>query len=141
MGIKRLYRFIDHTADLGIVVRGEDPKRLFVNASLALMDIVAGPTSARAQARRVIDLTGDDWPDLMVNWLREILYLWNGEAYLVNDVHIMELSEKRLHAEVAMEAYQTDIHAIKTEVKAVTYHQIAVGPANDEWEARIIFDT
>ena len=141
MEIKTVYRFIDHTADLGIVVRGEDPKRLFKNAALALVDIVVSPTSERAQARRMIDLTGDDWPDLMVNWLREILYLWNGEAYLVNDVHMMDLSEKRLRAEVALEAYQADIHTIKTEVKAVTYHQIKVGPTNGEWEARIIFDT
>ena len=141
MEIKTVYRFIDHTADLGIVVRGEDPKRLFVNAALALVDIVVGPTSARAQARRMIDFTGDDWPDLMVNWLREILYLWNGEAYLVNDVHMTDLSEKRLRADVALEAYQADIHTIKTEVKAVTYHQIKVGPINGEWEAQIIFDT
>ena len=44
MGIKTLYRFIDHTADLGIVVRGEDPKELFRNAALALVDIVVEPT-------------------------------------------------------------------------------------------------
>jgi SHS2 domain-containing protein len=141
MGIKRLYRFIDHTADLGIVVRGKDPKGLFRNAALALVDIVGGPTVSRPQATRNIDITGDDWPDLMVNWLREILYLWNGEACLVNDVHMKELSEKRLHAEVAMEAYQPDIHTIKTEVKAVTYHQVKMGPIDGEWEAQIIFDT
>ena len=141
MGIKSLYRFIDHTADLGIVVRGENPKGLFRNAALALIDIVGGPTVSRPQATHIIDITGDDWPDLMVNWLREILYLWNGEAYLVSGVHMMDLSEQRLRAEVALEAYQPDIHTIKTEVKAVTYHQIKVGPANGEWEAQIIFDT
>jgi SHS2 domain-containing protein len=141
MGVKSLYRFIDHTADLGIVVRGKDPKRLFRNAARALVDIVVGSKVVRPQATRIIDVKGDDWPDLMVNWLREILYLWNGEAYLVNDVHMMDLSEKGLRAEVALEAYQPDIHAIKTEVKAVTYHQIKVGPTNGEWEAQIIFDT
>jgi SHS2 domain-containing protein len=141
MAIKTSYRFIDHTADLGIVVRGVDPKSLFKNTALALVDIIVDAKVPGSQEKKAIDVTGDDWADLMVNWLREILYLWNGEEYLVKDVTVIELSEKQLRAEVALEAYQPQIHTIKTEIKAVTYHQIQVGPANGEWEARIIFDT
>ena len=138
---KTSYRFIDHTADLGILVRGEDPKALFRNTALALFDIIADSKAPGPQEKKILNITGDDWADLMVNWLREVLYLWNGEECLVKDVSVIELSEKRLRAEAALEAYQPEIHSIKTEIKAVTYHQIHVGPINGEWEARIIFDT
>ncbi|MBW2646871.1 MAG: archease [Deltaproteobacteria bacterium] len=141
MAKKTSYRFIDHTADLGIVVRGEDPKSLFKNTALALFDIIADSKAPGPQEKKILNITGDDWADLMVNWLREVLYLWNGEEYLVKDATVIELSEKSLRAEVALEAYQPQIHTVKTEVKAVTYHQAYVGPANGEWEARIIFDT
>jgi SHS2 domain-containing protein len=41
MGIESSYRFVDHTADLGIVVRARDIKGLFRNAALAVFDIIA----------------------------------------------------------------------------------------------------
>ena len=141
MGIEGSYRFVDHTADLGIVVRAGDAKGLFENAALALFDIIADSKGPGREEKKVINVIGEDLEDLMINWLREILYLWNGEEYLVQDVAVLELSERRLRAEVAVESYEPQIHTVKTEIKAVTYHQARVGPARGGWEAQVIFDT
>jgi len=45
-----------------------------------------------------------------------------------------------LKAVVKGEPFQEGIHVIKTEVKAVTYHQIYVKKENGDWKAQIIFD-
>ena len=87
-----------------------------------------------------IEVSGDDWCDLMVNWLREVLYLWNGKELLVKKARILSLSETQLSATIEYDPFNPDRHVIKTEIKAVTYHQIQVTGSPAGWESRIIFD-
>ena len=85
-------------------------------------------------------VSGDDWSDLMINWLRELLYLWNGKELLVKKTQILALSEKELSANVELDPFDPGRHEIKIEIKAVTYHQIQVSRGPVGWEAKIIFD-
>jgi SHS2 domain-containing protein len=43
-------------------------------------------------------------------------------------------------AVVKGEPFQEKIHMIKTEVKAVTYHQIQIQRENGRWKAQVILD-
>ncbi len=134
------YKLIDHTADFGAHVFGSDSKELFSNAAFAMLDLITEVDSLKGLDSIYVSVSGDDWPDLMINWLREILFLWNGEEMLVKKANITSLSENHLSAEVFYDPYDPDRHPIKIEVKAVTYHQIQVTSGPLEWEARIIFD-
>lgn len=134
------YRLIDHTADFGLHVFGADPKELFANAAYALFDVIAEAGSLTGLEEKNIRVTGDDWPDLMVNWLRELLYFWSGREMLLKSVDILSLSEHELLAKVQFDPYNPDQHTINTEIKAVTYHQIQVGSGSSGWQAKIIFD-
>ena len=138
--MKKTYHVIDHTADFGLQVFGADAKELFINAALALFDVITETDVLKGRESCNIKASGEDWSDLMINWLREILYLWNGKERLVKSIQILSLSEDKISAKIYFDAYMPDHHTIKTEVKAVTYHQIQVksGPAG--WEARVIFD-
>ena len=138
--MSKKYRLIDHTADFGIQVFGSDPQELFTNAALALFDVITEMGELTGHDSCHIRISGEDWSDLMVNWLREILYLWNGKERLVKSVQILSLTEKKIAAKIYFDAYMPDHHTIKTEVKAVTYHQIQVKRSPSGWEARIIFD-
>jgi len=134
------YHLIDHTADFGIHVFGADPEELFANAAEALSDAITEVEGLIDHDSCNITVSGKDWSDLMINWLREVLYLWNGRERLVKSVRIRSLSEKRLTAEVVFDPYDPRRHVIKTEIKAVTYHQIQVKHSHSGWVARIIFD-
>ncbi|MBW2644149.1 MAG: archease [Deltaproteobacteria bacterium] len=138
--MKNKYNLIDHTADFGIHVFGSDSKELFANAALALFDLITDINHLKGLDSCNIEVSGDDWSDLMVNWLREILYLWNGKEFLLKKVRILSLSETKLSASVELDTFDPDRHIIKTEIKAVTYHQIQVNSSPSGWEARIIFD-
>lgn len=131
---------MEHTADFRLEIFGKDAADLFVQAAKALTDLLTAPGSLEARQRRTLTVEGDDWPDLMVNWLRELLYLWNGEELLTCGVSLKNLAPTRLVAEVAIDAYNPHIHAIRNEIKAVTYHQIEAGPQSEGWRARVIFD-
>ena len=134
------YELIDHTADLGIRVRGHDPSRLFVNAALALFDIIAGGSPIERRAELTVSVIGQDWADLMVNWLREMLYLWNGKGGLVHSIKMLSIEEYKLTAMLHYDLYATRRHTVNMEIKAVTYHQVEVGPVRGGWRAHVIFD-
>jgi SHS2 domain-containing protein len=77
----------------------------------------------------------------MVNWLREILYLWVGEEFLTQSVQIESIAEKRLTAHLWVDPFSSERHALLSEIKAVTYHQVQVFERGSRWEAKVIFDT
>ena len=138
--MKKTYRLIDHTADFGMQVFGSDSQELFSNAALALFDVITEMDVLKGRNSCNITASGEDWPDLMINWLREVLYLWNGKEMLVKSVQILSLSENNISAKIYFDAYMPDRHIIKTEIKAVTYHQIQVKSSPSGWKARVIFD-
>jgi len=138
--MKKTYHLIDHTADFGIQVFGTDSRELFTNAALALFDVITEMDELNGDDSCDITASGEDWSDLMINWLREILYLWNGREMLVKSVQVLSLSEHNISARIYFDAYLPDRHTIKTEIKAVTYHQIQVKRSPSGWKAQIIFD-
>jgi SHS2 domain-containing protein len=138
--VKPGYRFIDHTADFRVEIFGVDEKDLFIQAAKALTDLITDPRTLEDRHRQILTVNGDDWSDLMVNWLRELLYLWSGEERLVGRVVLQSLEPTRLRATVTTDAFDADRHPIRNEIKAVTYHQIEVRPWQAGWRARVVFD-
>ena len=136
----RGYRFFEHTADFGLEIFGDDAPMLFQEAANALSDLITSPVATVHGRQRTVKVSGQDRADLMVNWLRELLYLWNGESQLVRRVEVVNLDETELQATVTCEDYDPDQHEIRNEIKAVTYHQIEAGPFENGWRARVIFD-
>lgn len=135
-----VYRMMDHTADLAMEVFGRDPWELYANAAGALYDIlVQGPTAGDCEERS-FNIGGADRADLMVNWLRELLFLWNGRQQVVNRVTIEALSETFMKAKAMTADYDPDRHRILREIKAVTYHRVAVQQHKSAWRAQIYFD-
>ncbi|MBW1954664.1 MAG: archease [Deltaproteobacteria bacterium] len=134
------YRLLDHTADMGIVFFGPTVKALYEAAAKALADLlVEGPAPEKAQ-RLSLDIEGEDRADLMVNWLREILYLWAAKSLWLLAANVEHITLKRLSATVRVAPYDPTHQRIKTDIKAVTYHRIQVRRTKAGWEATVIFD-
>ncbi|MBN2419441.1 MAG: archease [Deltaproteobacteria bacterium] len=138
--IKPNFHYIDHTADMGIAVYGTDLKSLFEEAAKSMIYIMIGDASPDKTKRINVSVAGDDLPDLMVRWLGEILYLFEGEREIVTDIGIDYFTPSRLHATLTTTSYNPDVHNILCEIKAVTYHQIEVDRNNSGYSTKIIFD-
>jgi len=134
------YQIIDHTADLGIIVKGPDVKSLFIRAAQAVTDLMVRGDISEKTAIRDVSVEGEDFPDLMVRWLGEILYLFEGENFIVHSIQIKSISPIQLKSTLSLSSFEPENHQVLREIKAVTYHQISVDKANDGWEARVIFD-
>ena len=141
------YKFFNHTADIGIEISGRTKKDLFTNAAKALFDVLiesneskSNSEEKRQKRQRTVTMKGLDVEDLLINFLREILYLFNGEGWVLSQCEIVESGNKRLKAQLIGEPFNKEKHLIKTELKAITYSGLSVEKQKSGWKARVIFD-
>lgn len=135
------YELIEHTADIGLRVWGQDTKEIYVNAALALMDISAqkkDPLKTMATRVLTIKAEAENEKDLLVHWLSEIISLGDCEGVVFIDFYIHELTDHKLVAE----GFGASDHEFigKTEVKAATYHNLKLEKQGQRYMAEIIFD-
>ena len=136
------YKFFDHTSDIGVEVTGRTRTNLFVNAASALFDVmIENKTGGESEKQlKKIAVEGADVADLLINYLRELLYLFNGDKFIIDKCEIMKLTNKALQAWLTGESFNSKKHLIKTEIKAVTYSGVTVKKVKAGWKAKIIFD-
>jgi len=136
----KTYETFDHTADIGVRVFGETLQEIFVHAAEALFDLLTDLDSIRKDLSREVEVSGSDREDLLVRWLGELLYLCEGEGYLFREFSIFHLTPTSLKASARGERFDPARHTFKTEIKAVTYHQVEVSPKDGMWVGKVIFD-
>jgi SHS2 domain-containing protein len=134
------FEVLEHTADIGFEVRGATLPELYVNAARALLAIAADTASLRPVEERRITVRGADRADLLVNWLGEILYLFDSDQFVPAGIEVASLSEHELKAVLRGEPRDVHRHRWKLIVKGVTYHQLAVAEIDGGWWARVILD-
>jgi SHS2 domain-containing protein len=140
-GVKR-YRTIDHTADLGLHVWGRTPAELFVHAAEGMCALYFRLSAVRPRQRRTIVAAGHDREEVLVDWLRQILYGIEVDRFLPRRFAVVRLEETGLEGEIWGEPYDPARHRWRTGIKAVTYHDLRmVLGGGGVWEVRIIFDT
>jgi len=134
------YRLVDHTADLGLEVFGKTGEELFANAASAVCELIVDRKGTGPTVVREMSVEGADREDLLVNFLREVLFLFNGEKMIPTSFTIEELDDRHLRGKVRVTAYDPARHRVRREVKAVTYHGTEVVETPTGWRARVIFD-
>lgn len=134
------YKLFEHTADLGIEFFADSLEELFISAASGLFDVISGIDQIRPETEFQIEVEGIDQEDLLINWLRELLYLHQVKRMLLCEFHISEINDTRLKGSVRGEPFDAKRHEIKKEIKAATYHGIEVTESEGRWKARVIFD-
>ena len=134
------FTFLDHTADLGIMVTGLDLRDLFEKAAHSMMQIMIEGQPTGKPSSLQLSVSGEDYADLMVRWLGEILYLFQGEGKIVTCTEISSITQSRINSTLQTVPFNPKQHEVLAEIKAVTYHRIEVVCENGRWKATIIFD-
>jgi SHS2 domain-containing protein len=138
--VKPPYELIDHTADMGIRVEGESLEKLFENAGLTLLDLLTDVALVRPHSKLSLSLKAENLEALFVEWLRELLYLFYGKKRLFCAFEITELKETSLAVSCRGERFDPRRHVLLSEIKAVTYHELAITRGGSGWIAQAIFD-
>jgi SHS2 domain-containing protein len=134
------YETFDHTADLGVRVFGQTCKEVFANAAYALFDLLTDLNRVQETLSYNLRVQAADREELLVRWLGELLFLSGSQGYLFKRFSISHLDQNSLRAVAHGETFDPSRHEFKVEIKAVTYHQVAVKEEDGKWEAKVIFD-
>ncbi len=136
----RPFEIFDHTADIGIIAYGTDISELFANAALGLFNLMVDLDNLRENVEHVVQLSAEDKEALLVEWLNELIYIFDVERLAFKRFKIDELTDNTLTAKCFGEKVDPQRHNIMREIKAATYHMLQINKQNGIYQARIIFD-
>ena len=135
------YEYLEHTADMGLLVRGKHLSELLQNAARGLFETIAVINTVDETESIEIQLTAESVEELFVTWLDELIFRHETEEIFFKRADIHQCSETEMSATVYGEAVNFDKHEVYTEIKSVTYHQLEVLQKPDgSWRAQVIFD-
>jgi SHS2 domain-containing protein len=120
------FTILDHPADLGIEACGQTLAESFEQAALGLMSVILDPETVELVESREIYLDAIDTEQLLVRWLAEILYLYDGLHFAPVKFAISSISENHLQAILSGERCNQEKHLTRLDVKAITYHQLSI---------------
>ncbi len=127
---------IEHTADWAYRVRGENLAQLLIQATLGLYSLVGMQLTPGSQTTRSIELKGIDRESLLVAWLNELLYFHESEGLGFEQIKIQYLDETSLQARIIGAPTQQWLK----DIKAVTYHNLAIGETESGLEVTLVLD-
>jgi SHS2 domain-containing protein len=128
------------TADKGIRAWGPDRPSVFRQSALGLWSLMVDPATVACRSAVPLTVEAEGHEALLVAWLNDLLYLYEAKGFIGGDCTAQSLTDTRLVAEVRGEAVDRTRHVILSHVKAVTFHQLHVGPTANGWEARVVVD-
>jgi SHS2 domain-containing protein len=134
------YRITKHHSELAVRITGSSQADLFANSAYALFDVMTDPAVIEIKERIPLEIEGSDRDDLMVNWMRELLYLYQGSGYLLKEFKISQVKDTIVKAEVCGEKIDPDRHEIKQEIVAVAFHKSRMEKTGNQWIAQLIFE-
>jgi len=138
------YGELDHPADVFLEVWGEDLPALFENALFALYDQLAELEGFAIEREETIAVSAPSEAEALRALLSEALYRFGTEGFVAvrADVTIDDLEQEvRVTAHLEGETLDKRRHTLLTEVKAVTYHRLAVDVVPEGgWRATLLLD-
>lgn len=137
--MKREYRFLEHTADLGIEVTSPTLEGVYELAGQALFDLIL-PEKSKADQRFQVETEGDDAEALLVNFLNDLLVEFEIKGLLFRTIEVRELDATRLVAEALCEKPDLEKSPPDTVVKAVTWHGLEIEQKGDHWKGVVYLD-
>lgn len=135
------YEILEHTADVGILVRAESLADVFCCATRALAEIAGiwRPGSGDSGDEVRIEVESEDVGSLLVDWLSEVLYLEDAGNHAVAGIAMESVGGRRASGAVTLGPLEPE-SVEGVQIKAVTYHQLEVAREPHGWSARVFFD-
>jgi SHS2 domain-containing protein len=132
------YKFIEHTADIGLEAYGQNLADAYGNAAYGLFSIITDLRKVRKTESRVVEIQEKTPEDLLFEWLNYLIYLFDAEQMIFKECHIQDFDGRRIKAICYGEKADLTRHQMKTGVKAATYHLLKVDPEKNR--VQVIFD-
>lgn len=142
-GIQRL----NHTADIGIRVRGKSPEMVFERAACGMISVMTASRKINESEWVEVTFQDEKIDELLLKWLKEILYMIESRGIIFSHCGVVETNFTDKNIKIFKirgiwkgEKINPKRHDICTEIKAITRHDFYFKKKGSWWEANILFD-
>lgn len=136
------YEYFDVTADIGFYAYGINLNEAFENAGLALFNIISDTDDINPNVEFKFTVKSEDKVSLLYDYLEELLF-YHETKFMLFSGFIIKIKKTKHHyhldAIIKGEEINWDKHERKTEIKAITFHQMNVYE-NDYVKLKTIVD-
>jgi SHS2 domain-containing protein len=134
------FTILDHPSDLGIGASAPTMEGAFALAAEGMMSVIVDPGTVAARQSRHVALPAMDEERLLVRWLGEVLWLYDGAGFVPSRFTVARASSAGLSAGVSGEPSEPGRHVLRLDVKAVTYHGVSVRRSPGRCDVRVFLD-
>ncbi|MEM5804911.1 MAG: archease [Candidatus Aenigmatarchaeota archaeon] len=138
------YRFFPHTADTIFEAYGATTEEAFSNAGLAVEEIMTDTKKVRPAVKKAITAEGEDMKALLYTFLEKLLILKDSQDLLFSKIDVKAIRRTAkgfaLEASASGEKFDARRHEARTLVKAITYHDMAVGERKGKKYVHVLVD-
>jgi SHS2 domain-containing protein len=140
------FTVFDHTADVGLEVRGESMADLLATAARAAFDQMLEDWPEKVSLTEEVSVAPPpglegDLGELLVTFLQELLLRFETRRLVPLEFEFSAADAKGVRARVGFGRFDPARHRTLLEIKAVTYHELDVHrEPGGAWSARFILD-
>ena len=133
------FEYFEATADIGLKAYGNDMEEAFENAGMAIFNIISDTSGITPERKIEFEVTSEDDVSLLYDFLEELLFYHETEFMLFSQFDVKIDENFHLKAKIMGEEIDWERHERKTEIKAITFHKMAV-KKTDHVEVQAIVD-
>ena len=127
---KKRFEFEDHIADVVVVAYGDSLEEAFENAALALFEVMTDITTVEPRREDVFEVEGFDELSLLYSWIETFIVAFDVDLKLYSTFKIEKIEKIKdgfkLRGKAWGETFNSAKHPSRSEVKAVTYHEMEI---------------
>jgi SHS2 domain-containing protein len=136
------WKLLEHPSDIRIEVHGKNVEQIFLNSASAMTSIITGTDEhPKKLSVKNLFLQSDFLQDLLVDWLRELLFLFTVERFVFCDASL-KIDETNAIEAIVLGYFMEfpDQFRDGVEIKGITYHGLLFEKTRDGFVAQVIFD-
>lgn len=134
------YKVIRRSTELSIRLSGDSRTQILADAGFALLDLLVDLSSVEIRESITLEVEGVDDDDLLVNWMRELLYEYETSGYMLKEFDIQEAGEFAVRVEARGEKFDPDRHEEREAIGAVAERVSHLGKMGSLWTAQVSFE-
>jgi len=134
----KIFEFLEHTADMGVRVWGQNRIKILEHAAQGLYAIALSCQPQGATEKSSFQFKADTNHELLIHFLEELLYLLYTRNLAATQFQIEFVSETNVWVEGDFARIRP--HDFALEIKSPTYHKLKFEKQQDGWIAEIYFD-
>jgi len=137
------YKFLEHTADLKIIVEENSLEKAFKTSVMALREAIAEKIRVKSVIKKIILVEGADLSDLLYKFLEEFLFLLDSEEFLLSEVEKLKIigdKKKGYVLQTEVSGDKAGKYKFSNSVKAITFNEMLVGKSGGEFRIQFVLD-